>query len=64
MDEFHSYTVGGSVHINLTSSNPYSDEVEGVRLVDWISQLIYGVEVEDISCKYEVGSCASTLTAD
>ncbi len=58
VDEFFSYTAGGTVHTILRSDIFYEYEVEGVRFVDWVTDLINGKSVQDISCVNEVASCS------
>ena len=57
VDEFFSYTAGGSVHMILQDDIFYQYEVENVRFVDWISQLIAGAKPGDISCVREAIGC-------
>ncbi|MEZ5488719.1 MAG: pectin acetylesterase-family hydrolase [Gammaproteobacteria bacterium] len=58
VDSLHSYTAGGTVHTILRSPLFYSYEVEGVRFVDWVDDLINGRPVRDISCVNEADGCA------
>jgi len=57
VDDFYSYTAGGTVHTILRSPNFYTYKVEGVRFVDWIADLASGKSVEDISCVDEPQGC-------
>ena len=57
VDEFYSYTAGGTVHTIFRSPLFYSYEVEGVRFVDWVDALINGGSVVDISCVNEANGC-------
>jgi hypothetical protein len=45
-----SYTAPGSEHTVLTEGRFYTEEVEGVPLVDWVARLIAGEEVPDVHC--------------
>lgn len=57
VDDFYHYTAGGDVHTILGSPIFYEYEVEGVRLVDWIAELINEGSVQDISCVNEAQGC-------
>lgn len=57
VDEFFSYTAGGEVHTILRSNIFYEYEVEGVRFVDWVSDLVNGKKIRDISCVNEAKGC-------
>lgn len=59
VDTFYSYTAGGSVHTILRSPIFYTYEVEDVRFVDWMSSLVAGDDVGDISCVDEAAGCSS-----
>jgi hypothetical protein len=48
--EVASYIAGGSSHTILGSDGLYELEVEGVRLVDWLSDLVGGVTPDDVRC--------------
>lgn len=58
VDEFYSYTAGGDTHTIMVSPIFYEYEVEGVRFVDWVTDLVNGVKVDDISCVNEPNGCA------
>lgn len=58
VDAFYSYTAGGATHMILNSRRLYSYEVEGVRFVDWLDDLINGRPVADVSCVNEIAGCA------
>jgi hypothetical protein len=55
--EFYTYTAGGTVHTILRLPQFYEYEVEGVRFVDWVNDLINGETVENVSCDYFAGEC-------
>jgi len=57
VDAFYSYTAGGFVHTILRSGLFYDYVVEGVRFVDWVSDLIDEKEVRDIRCVKEARGC-------
>jgi len=59
VDDFHSYTAGGTVHTILVSPVFYEYEVEGARFVDWVDDLVNGRPVRDISCVNEPAGCAA-----
>lgn len=50
VDHFYTYTAGGNTHTILRSDYFYDYQVEGVRFVDWVQQLIIGNAVPDVSC--------------
>jgi len=56
MDFFH-YTAGGRAHTILGTPEFYQYSVEGVRFVDWVSDLISGKPVKDVSCVRESFGC-------
>ena len=58
-DEFSHYTAGGSTHTIMGTPMFYQYSVEGVRYVDWVSDLINGNPVADISCVNEAAGCAN-----
>ncbi|MCG8415438.1 MAG: pectinacetylesterase family protein [Pseudomonadales bacterium] len=58
VDEFYTYTAGGTSHTIMGSEIFYEYEVEGVRFVDWVADLIAGRPVQDISCVNESAGCA------
>lgn len=45
-----SFTAPGMEHTLLWRDLVYEVEVEGVRLIDWISDVVSGVPVEDVHC--------------
>lgn len=55
--EFYTYTAGGPLHTILRLPQFYTYEVEGVRVVDWVSALINGEMVDNVSCDYFAGEC-------
>ena len=57
VDEFYTYTAGGPLHMILVLQEFYQYEVEGVRFVDWVSDLVNGNAVRDVSCVNEVNGC-------
>lgn len=57
VDDFYSYTAGGEVHMIMQDKNFYEYEVEGIRFVDWVSGLVEGERVGDVSCVNEARSC-------
>lgn len=57
VDEFYSYTAGGTVHMILQDDIFYDYEVAGVRFVDWLRDLADGKQVQDISCVDEATGC-------
>lgn len=57
VDAFYSYTPGGSVHTILRSPHFYTYDVEGVRFVDWLAELVTTGAVEDVSCVDELEGC-------
>ena len=59
VDQFSHYTAGGSTHTIMGAPIFYEYEVEGVRFVDWVSDLINGMPVDDISCVNEANGCVN-----
>ncbi|PCJ26628.1 MAG: hypothetical protein COA96_04730 [SAR86 cluster bacterium] len=57
VDDFYSYTAGGEFHTILRDKIFYRYEVEGVRFVDWVTSLVNGEQVRDISCVKEATGC-------
>jgi hypothetical protein len=47
---FFSYTAGGTQHVIASRPQFYRQEVNGVRLVDWVAALAAGEAVEDVLC--------------
>jgi hypothetical protein len=45
-----SYIAGGSQHTVLGQERFYTEEVEGVPLLDWVTRLAEGEEVDDVHC--------------
>ena len=56
-EEFFHYTAGGRAHTILGSPEFYSYSVEGVRFVEWVTNLVRGKPVDDISCVRELLGC-------
>jgi hypothetical protein len=48
--DLHSFTGPGEDHTVLTDGPFYTEEVDGVRLVDWVSNLVRGEPVDDVHC--------------
>jgi Pectinacetylesterase len=48
---FRSYIAHGTAHGILWRPSLYTTEVDGVRLVDWIRDLVAGTDVADVTCK-------------
>ena len=48
--ELDSYIDGGSLHTVLGNERFYSDEVDGVTFLDWVTQLVEGTPVDDVHC--------------
>ncbi len=57
VDDFYSFTAGGTVHTIMGLPIFYEYEVEGVSFVDWVSDLIDGKSVADLSCVDEPAGC-------
>jgi hypothetical protein len=49
---FRTYTDSGSGHCVTPRPDFYTREVNGVRLVDWVSDLARGEPVQDVHCTY------------
>jgi hypothetical protein len=47
----HSYTAPGDGHRILEWPSFYEVEVNGEKLVDWVSRLIEGEPVDDVHCR-------------
>jgi hypothetical protein len=47
----HSYTAAGDGHGIFEYERFYEIEVNGVKLVDWVSRLIEGERLDDVHCK-------------
>ena len=45
-----SYIAPGDEHTALSDGTFYTEEVDGTRLVDWVSRLIEGEPVDDVHC--------------
>ena len=45
-----SFTAPGDDHTLIQSDDFYTMEVEGVALVDWLSRIVAGEEVDDVHC--------------
>jgi hypothetical protein len=58
----HSYTAPGSEHTLVRGDDFYEMEVNGVTLVDWVSDVISGEDVEDVHCDDCGGDLATTTT--
>ncbi|MCP5095360.1 MAG: pectinesterase [Chloroflexi bacterium] len=48
---FRSYTASGDLHCILPRSQFYSQEANGVRLVDWVQALANGTAVNSVQCE-------------
>ena len=46
----HSYTAPGREHGVLEWDSFYTEEVNGVTLVDWVTRLIAGQPLDDVHC--------------
>jgi hypothetical protein len=46
----HSFTGPGEEHVVLADGPFYTEEVNGVSLVDWVTRLIQGEPVDDVHC--------------
>ncbi|HEU0042633.1 MAG TPA: hypothetical protein VFQ15_09805, partial [Jiangellaceae bacterium] len=46
----HSYTAPGEDHVILTDGPFYTEEVDGVAFVDWVTRLVAGEPVDDVHC--------------
>jgi hypothetical protein len=57
----HSFTAPGYSHTLVRSDYFYTMEVEGVSLVDWVSDVVAGEDVADVTCT-ECGSPAPAST--
>ncbi len=57
VDDFYSYTAGGTLHMILILPQFYEYEVEGIRFRDWVSELVNGMPVTDVSCVNETDGC-------
>jgi hypothetical protein len=44
----HSYTAPGDDHTVVRTDDFYAMEVDGVALVDWVTDLVAGVDVPDV----------------
>ena len=45
-----SYIAAGDAHTVLSDGTFYTEAVNGVRLVDWVTRLIAGENVDDVHC--------------
>ncbi len=54
---FYTYTASGSTHTILGTPNFYTYEVEGVKFSDWLTGLVAGEKVGDVSCVDDVRGC-------
>lgn len=48
---FYTYTAGGTLHTILRLPEFYTYEVQGVRLRDWVANLVAGEAVGDVTCE-------------
>ena len=46
-----SYVAPGREHVVLTDGPFYTEQVNGVKLVDWVTRLVEGDAVKDVHCK-------------
>jgi hypothetical protein len=58
VDNFYSYTAGGTVHTILRSPLFYEYEVEGIPFVEWVTDLINKRAISDVSCVKESRGCS------
>jgi hypothetical protein len=56
----HSYTAPGDDHTVSTGNEFYEMEVDGVRLVDWLTGVVAGEDVPDVRCAECSAATAST----
>ena len=47
--ELHSYRAPGTDHVALGNDRFYTDDVDGIALVDWVSAVVAGQPVEDVA---------------
>ncbi len=50
IENFRSFTAGGSLHTILDSDTFYERQTNGIRLRDWIEDLVENREVENVHC--------------
>lgn len=50
-DNFRYYMAGGELHCFTPRANLYTQEIEGVRLIDWLTALEMGEDVESVQCE-------------
>lgn len=50
VDNFRTYTAGGTVHTILWRPEFYTYSVDGVRFVDWVQALVNGEDVDSLFC--------------
>ena len=55
----HSYTAPGDDHTLSGSDEFYAMENDGVRLVDWLTDVVAGEDVPDVRC----AECGASATA-
>jgi hypothetical protein len=48
--DLHSYTAPGSGHTVFSQAGFYSESVNGVKLVDWVTELVNGTNATDVRC--------------
>lgn len=48
--EVHAYTAAGDNHVILDNDSFYTATVDGVALVDWVTDLVSGTAVADVHC--------------
>ena len=46
----HSYIAPGDEHTTLSDGTLYTEEVNGHPLVEWVTQLVAGEQVDDVHC--------------
>jgi hypothetical protein len=57
----HSFTAPGDSHTLVLSDGFYEMEVDGVRLVDWVTDVVAGEDVPDVACT-ECGNPSAPAT--
>lgn len=50
-DNFRYYMAAGELHCFTPRANLYTQETEGVRLIDWLTALANGEDVENVQCQ-------------
>lgn len=63
VDNFTSYTPGGSMHCILPRPEFYDYVLQGVAFTDWLEALLHGEQPDSVQCNAFLGECFAPPTA-